>query len=229
MAGSVKLPNLDIGWINTCKPRVASHSCHPFKVRVRHASFGLPDYSLLLQSMFHPQPTKGPRRHVPSPAPYSSSPRLRHITTRSCTLTSHSWTGWWAKLSERRCCKHFTTIFQLGSRNRQQSCSSGDHLVSCRMLMQRPGQTCQLPCRKLQRAPGTAALRSCLPGKAAMTPASAFSRPFEAAGLKLSRVLAVRHCVEFLNPTWKTAEEALTLARCCPRTCALQGSPHWPN
>ena len=28
VAGSMKLPDLDIGWINTCKLHVASHSCH---------------------------------------------------------------------------------------------------------------------------------------------------------------------------------------------------------
>ena len=35
--------------------------------------------------------------------------------------------------------------------------------------MQCLGQTCQLPWRKLQHARGTAAIRNCLPGEAAMT------------------------------------------------------------
>ena len=88
VAGSVKLPDLDVGWINTGTLHVTSPQL-PVSQATRAATIWL-----CVQGMLHLQPTEGSQRHVLSPAQCSSWLKQRHITTRSCTLTSHFLTGW---------------------------------------------------------------------------------------------------------------------------------------
>ena len=91
VAGSVNLPDLDIGWINTGELRVATPQL-PLSQAARPAPIWL-----LVQGMLHPVEVS--RRHVHSPAQCLSWPKQKHITIQFCTLTSHSLTGWRAKLS----------------------------------------------------------------------------------------------------------------------------------